>query len=729
MGMFLYFLLLLLCVLNTVLIQAQDDQSGFISIDCGRPDHLNYSDKITTINYTSDANFRNTGVSKRLLGNSEKLSQQLEYLRSFPNGVRNCYRINVISGTKYLIRAFFYYGNYDNLNQPPQFDLHFGANVWGTVKLTDLSSIITSEIIYTPSLDYIQPCLVNIGKGTPFISAIELRPLSNTAYVIDSTNSVLSSVYRYDSGSITNSGYRYKDDVYDRIWEPFKFNNFNNLNSSFSLDSLVQNGYIYIPPIVMSTAVTPVNPESSIDIIWKSHNKYDQYYLYMHFSEVEKLAENEAREFNIKVNGKFWHGPVRPVYQEVTTVSSPSALTGAKRYEISLSKTETSTLPPILNAFEIYKVKDFSQSEGSLSNSLDPNLCEPASCNQKKGDQKKKKNNITIHVASVAVILVPLVLASAAAIIFFLHKRKLQAANNHVQSNTPNDSQLESKLRQNESQLESKQRQYTYDEVDEITNNLNRILGRGGFGTVYYGLIDDIEVAVKMLSKSSVQGYQQFLAEVKLLMRVHHRNLTSLIGYCNEGNNIGLIYEYMANGNLDELLSGKNNKAKFLTWEDRLGIAVDAAQGLEYLHNGCYLDPEYMTSNRLTEKSDVYSFGVVLLEIVTSQAAIIKSPDKTHISQWVRSMLYNGDIENIVDSRLQQNFDTNSAWKAVEIGMACVSLNSSNRPNMNEVVHELKECLAAELARKRDGRCKAKKGGSIELIPLTLTIELSPQAR
>jgi serine/threonine protein kinase len=82
-----------------------------------------------------------------------------------------------------------------------------------------------------------------------------------------------------------------------------------------------------------------------------------------------------------------------------------------------------------------------------------------------------------------------------------------------VQSNTPNDSQLESKLRQNESQLESKQRQYTYDEVDEITNNLNRILGRGGFGTVYYGLIDDIEVAVKMLSKSSVQGYQQFLAE------------------------------------------------------------------------------------------------------------------------------------------------------------------------------------------------------------------------
>ncbi|MCI19593.1 leucine-rich repeat protein kinase family protein [Trifolium medium] len=136
-----------------------------------------------------------------------------------------------------------------------------------------------------------------------------------------------------------------------------------------------------------------------------------------------------------------------------------------------------------------------------------------------------------------------------------------------------------------------------------------------------------------------------------------------------------------------------------------------------------------MTSNRLTEKSDVYSFGVVLLEIITSQPAIIKSPDKTHISHWVRSMLYKGDIKNIVDSRLQQNFDTNSAWKAVEIGMACVSLNSSDRPNMSEVVNELKECLAAESARKRAGRRKTKKDGSIELVPLNLAIELGPIAR
>jgi hypothetical protein len=171
---------------------------------------LNYSDKITTINYTSDANFINTGVSKRVqpIGNVT-VKQQLEYVRSFPNGEKNCYKINVINGTKYLIRAIFYYGNYDNLNKPSQFDLHLGANVWDTVKSPlNVSLFQLREIIYTPSLDYIQPCLVNTGNGTPFISAIELRPLNDTIYITDSANSVLSLYTRLDIGSITNLQYR-----------------------------------------------------------------------------------------------------------------------------------------------------------------------------------------------------------------------------------------------------------------------------------------------------------------------------------------------------------------------------------------------------------------------------------------------------------------------------------------------------------------------------------------
>jgi hypothetical protein len=117
--------------------------------------------------------------------------------------MKNCYRIDVTNGTKYYIRASFYYGNYDGLNDPPQFDLTFGANVWDTVTFSNLSRIETSEIIYTPSLDYIQPCLVNTGKGTPFISAIELRNLNNETYVPYTAKSVLSLFVRLDLGSTT----------------------------------------------------------------------------------------------------------------------------------------------------------------------------------------------------------------------------------------------------------------------------------------------------------------------------------------------------------------------------------------------------------------------------------------------------------------------------------------------------------------------------------------------
>lgn len=130
----------------------------------------------------------------------------------------------------------------------------------------------------------------------------------------------------------------------------------------------------------------------------------------------------------------------------------------------------------------------------------------------------------------------------------------------------------------------------------------------------------------------------------------------------------------------------------------------------------------------MTEKSDVYSFGVVLLEMVTGQPAIAKTPDKTHISQWVKSMLSNGDIKNIADSRFKEDFDTSSVWRIVEIGMASVSISPFKRPSMSYIVNELKECLTTELARKYSGR-DTENNDSIELVTLNFTTELGPPAR
>ena len=139
----------------------------------------------------------------------------------------------------------------------------------------------------------------------------------------------------------------------------------------------------------------------------------------------------------------------------------------------------------------------------------------------------------------------------------------------------------------------------------------------------------------------------------------------------------------------------------------------------------CIFHCSYYTNNRLTEKSDVYSFGVVLLEIITGQQVIARNEERSHIIEWVRSLVAIGDIKAIVDSRLEGDFDINSAWKAVEIAMACVSLRPNQRPIMSVIVFELKETLATEAARTKPN----SSAESIEQVNLNFSTQLIPLAR
>jgi hypothetical protein len=182
--------------------------TDFISIDCGLQANWSYTEPSTSINYISDAAFIDTGVSKKISSEFEGDFQQPTWtLRSFPEGIRNCYSINVTQGQKYLIRATFLYGNYDGQNLLPQFDLHLGPNMWDTVKIeNNVSYVVLMELIHVPSLNYLQVCLVNTGLGTPFISAIEFRPLNNRAYVTSVGSLALFA--RYDLGSVNNKSYR-----------------------------------------------------------------------------------------------------------------------------------------------------------------------------------------------------------------------------------------------------------------------------------------------------------------------------------------------------------------------------------------------------------------------------------------------------------------------------------------------------------------------------------------
>ncbi|CAK7356801.1 unnamed protein product [Dovyalis caffra] len=730
-----------------VLAHAQDqDPSGFINVDCGLPGNTTYTDATTGLNYISDESLIETGISKRvaIASGSDSYDRQLWHVRSFPQGDRHCYNVTVTKGNKYLIRARFMYGNYDGQNELPEFDLHLGPNKWDVVKISDASDTVDKEIINISTWNYVYICVVNTGYGTPFVSALEIRPSKNDSYVTQSGS--LMSYLRLDIGSSTNQTVRYPDDVYDRIWGPSD-PLYGCAEISTSETPSTDNSF-QPPSTVMSSADIPANASEPMEFNIGPQDTTLEFYFYMHFAEIVKLEANQSRYFNITLNGEY-RSDLTPSYLDTTTVYSTSAETGGK-YNFSIFNPGGSTLPPLLNAIEIYSVVELPLSQtqqadvnaiasikstygirsnwqgdpcaprdyvwkglncsgyndptappriislnlsssglmgeiaadianlellesldlsnnkltgsvpdflselqslkflnltgnkltgaipaalyhqnqtGSLSLSVDgnPELCPSVSCQEKR---KKSNNTVVPVIASVTVGALVLLTTALAVILRCLKRKKKQSL---VSNSGASAGKVELKTSRTHEPVEAKRRQFTYSEVLKITNNFGRAIGKGGFGTVYHGNLDGAQVAVKMLSPSSVQGYKEFAAEVKVLLRVHHRNLTSLVGYCDEGANLGLIYEYMANGTLKDYLS--------IGWGD------------------------YELQQRQLK----------------------------------------GDIMSIVDPRLRGDFNINSAWKIVEIAVACVSSTSARRPTMNQVVIELNECLALEMARTREG--------------------------
>ena len=139
----------------------------------------------------------------------------------------------------------------------------------------------------------------------------------------------------------------------------------------------------------------------------------------------------------------------------------------------------------------------------------------------------------------------------------------------------------------------------------------------------------------------------------------------------------------------------------------------------------------YQSTGNLNKQSDVYSFGIVLLELITGQPAI-KNPGRIHIVGWVSPMIERGDIQSIVDPRLQGDFNTNSAWKALEIALACVASTGMQRPDMSHVLADLKECLGIEVASRRIpsvGSHSIGSGNFLEDSPWVLSTQSAPHAR
>ncbi|KAL8150178.1 hypothetical protein V2J09_019986 [Rumex salicifolius] len=293
---------------------------------------------------------------------------------------------------------------------------------------------------------------------------------------------------------------------------------------------------------------------------------------------------------------------------------------------------------------------------------------------------------------------------------------------------------------------------FSYNELKNASKNFrdDSLLGEGGFGLVYKGWIDQqtlipaksgsgMVVAIKKLKPEGFQGHTEWLTEVNYLGQLHHPNLVKLIGYCLEGENRLLVYEFMPKGSLENHLFRRGPQP--LSWAIRIKVAIGAARGLSFLHDAQvifrdfkasnilldaefnsklsdfglakagptgdrthvstrvmgtqgYAAPEYVATGRLSARSDVYSFGVVLLELLTGRPALDKSRPgmEQSLVDWSKPHL--GDkrkIFRIMDTKLGGQYPQKAAMTVASLALKCLHSDPKARPKMSEALEELEK--------------------------------------
>ncbi|XP_071742206.1 probable serine/threonine-protein kinase PBL7 [Rutidosis leptorrhynchoides] len=287
---------------------------------------------------------------------------------------------------------------------------------------------------------------------------------------------------------------------------------------------------------------------------------------------------------------------------------------------------------------------------------------------------------------------------------------------------------------------------FTYAQLVNATDNFNRVyyLGEGGFGKVYKGNLEDSDqvVAIKKLDREGLQGIREFVVEVLTLSMADHPNLVKLIGYCAEGEQRLLVYEYMPLGSLEDHLHELRPNRKRLDWNTRMKIAAGAARGLEYLHDKMnppviyrdlkgsnillgedyhtklsdfglakvgpigdkthvstrvmgtygYCAPDYAMTGQLTFKSDIYSFGVVLLELITGRKAIdnTRPAAEQNLVAWARPLFKDRrKFSQMADPVLEGEYPVRGLYQALAIAAMCVQEQPNMRPLVADVVTAL----------------------------------------
>uniref|UniRef100_A0A0E0NRY5 non-specific serine/threonine protein kinase n=1 Tax=Oryza rufipogon TaxID=4529 RepID=A0A0E0NRY5_ORYRU len=286
-------------------------------------------------------------------------------------------------------------------------------------------------------------------------------------------------------------------------------------------------------------------------------------------------------------------------------------------------------------------------------------------------------------------------------------------------------------------------RWYDLEELEAATGGFREenVVGEGGYGTVYRGVLAGGEVvAVKNLLDHKGQAEKEFKVEVEAIGKVRHKHLVGLVGYCAEGPKRMLVYEFVENGNLEQWLHGDVGPVSPLTWDIRMKIAVGTAKGIAYLHEGLepkvvhrdikssnilldkkwnpkvsdfgmakvlgsgssyvttrvmgtfgYVAPEYASTGMLNESSDIYSFGVLLMELISGKRPVdySKSVGEVNLVEWFKGMVGSRRVEQLVDPRIEDPPGARALNRVLLVCLRCIDSDAHKRPKMGQIVHML----------------------------------------
>ncbi|KAG7552212.1 Protein kinase domain [Arabidopsis thaliana x Arabidopsis arenosa] len=807
-----------LCFFYVLLVSLSQSNGQDISLSCGASQPAVDQDKKK---WEPDTKFLKTPntVHAPATYQDPSLLSTVPYMTSRIFTAPATYEIPIKGDKRHLLRLHFYPSTYTGLNIS---DSYFAVAANDVTLLSNFSAAITCQaltqayLVREYSLAPSEKDVLSITftpsdkhpKAFAFINGIEviqMPELFDTASLVgfsdqtsDTKTANLQTMFRLNVGGQDIPGSQDSGGL-TRTWyndAPYIFSA--GLGVTLQASNNFRIDYQKMP---VSTAPADVyktarsqgpngdiNMKSNLTWMFQVDTNFT-YIMRLHFCEFQ-LSKINQKVFNIFINNRTAQGDTNPgdilawsggkgvpTYKDYAIYVD--ANTGGGGEEISLQMTPSTFGQPEyydaqLNGLEIFKMD-------TMKNLAGPNpKPSPMQANEDVKKEFQGNKRITAFVIGSAGG-VATVLLCALCFTMYQRKRKFSGSESHTSSWLPiygnsHTSATKSTISgksNNGSHLSNLAaglcRRFSLSEIKHGTHNFDEsnVIGVGGFGKVYKGVIDGgTKVAIKKSNPNSEQGLNEFETEIELLSRLRHKHLVSLIGYCDEGGEMCLIYDYMSLGTLREHLY--NTKRPQLTWKRRLEIAIGAARGLHYLHTGAkytiihrdvkttnilldenwvakvsdfglsktgpnmngghvttvvkgsfgYLDPEYFRRQQLTEKSDVYSFGVVLFEVLCARPALNPSLSKEQVSlgDWAMNCKRKGTLEDIIDPNLKGKINPECLKKFADTAEKCLSDSGLDRPTMGDVLWNLE--FALQLQETADGsrhRTPSHGGGSVDL--------------